>query len=186
MRKESGCGNFTVSQLSCFAIVHSREEKIKIVTLFPLSIATSASSRLLCFLFVIVVVEMWCEYIRACTAHTFIVVLSLRLAHRAARHSVVCCLRSALARIAIFCFVAFFSAYFTLLEQTNSKAVDIQQWQRAHTNFIFTSSFSLFLIVVFVFSSLINIFTIFFGSSTPEEKAVSPKSESEVKSFDGV
>lgn len=47
---------------------------VKIVTLFPLSIAASEQeswfSVCIHFPFVIVVVEMWCEYIRACTART--------------------------------------------------------------------------------------------------------------------
>lgn len=112
---------------------------VKIITLFPLSIAASEqeSSSGVCvrFPFAIVVVEMWCEYIRACTARThlllyyrFVWLCVCSLACVCA----VCDLSRAHSAVAgFFCVLCAAGA-------NQLQAVDIQQWQRAHTNSIST------------------------------------------------
>lgn len=107
---------------------------------------------LLAIVIVILFVEMWCEYIRACTAHTFIVlslvhVRPFSLSVSLSFHSV-CSVSAYSQRLGIGIGVCDLSrerarkhtywlhAYFVLLELTNSRPVDIQQWQRAHTNTI--------------------------------------------------
>lgn len=148
MRKRSlGCGNFTVSQLSIvrcaemlFFLYRSQQQQQQRV-----SWANYSAGYCCCLCWNVVRIHksttrayIYCMYF--ITAFGSSVQFSFVAIFRARAYRSCCCV---------------FFAHFPLLEQTNWRAVDIQQWHRTHTIIISSNRILLIFLFEFWFSSVL-------------------------------